>query len=31
MDELAYATGTDPIELRLINYTDERPELEGKP
>ncbi|GJE29329.1 xanthine dehydrogenase family protein molybdopterin-binding subunit [Methylobacterium organophilum] len=30
MDELAYATGQDPIALRLVNYTDEDP-TEGKP
>jgi xanthine dehydrogenase YagR molybdenum-binding subunit len=30
MDELAYATGVDPIELRLRNYTD-IDEVEGKP
>ncbi len=30
MDELAAATGTDPIELRLINYTESDP-IEGKP
>jgi xanthine dehydrogenase YagR molybdenum-binding subunit len=29
MDELAYATGVDPIELRLRNYTD-RDENSGK-
>ncbi|MDP4005281.1 xanthine dehydrogenase family protein molybdopterin-binding subunit [Methylobacterium sp. NEAU K] len=30
MDELAVETGKDPIELRLINYTDSDP-VEGKP
>lgn len=30
MDELAVATGKDPIELRLINYTDREP-IEDKP
>ncbi|MDP4022037.1 xanthine dehydrogenase family protein molybdopterin-binding subunit [Methylobacterium sp. NEAU 140] len=30
MDELAYATGQDPIALRLVNYTDRDP-VEDKP
>lgn len=30
MDELAYATGIDPLELRLINYTETDPS-ENKP
>jgi len=30
MDELAYATGADPIELRLRNYADVEP-ISGKP
>lgn len=30
MDELAQATGKDPIEIRLINYTDRDP-VEDKP
>lgn len=30
MDELAYALGVDPVELRLKNYTDADPE-DGKP
>lgn len=30
MDELAYAAGIDPLELRLINYSD-RQEMQDKP
>ncbi|HEY7297503.1 MAG TPA: xanthine dehydrogenase family protein molybdopterin-binding subunit [Xanthobacteraceae bacterium] len=30
MDELAYAAGIDPLELRLINYSD-LDQIEGKP
>jgi xanthine dehydrogenase YagR molybdenum-binding subunit len=30
MDELAYAANIDPLELRLVNYSD-RDQLEGKP
>ena len=30
MDELAYAAGLDPLELRLINYSD-RDQIEDKP
>jgi xanthine dehydrogenase YagR molybdenum-binding subunit len=30
MDELAYAAGVDPLELRLINYSD-RDQIEDKP
>jgi xanthine dehydrogenase YagR molybdenum-binding subunit len=30
MDELAYAVGIDPLELRLVNYSD-RDQIEGKP
>ncbi|MGU3421863.1 xanthine dehydrogenase family protein molybdopterin-binding subunit [Methylobacterium sp. D54C] len=31
MDELAYATGLDPIELRLRNYAESDATAEGKP
>jgi xanthine dehydrogenase YagR molybdenum-binding subunit len=30
MDELAYAAGIDPLELRLVNYSD-RDQIEDKP
>ncbi len=31
MDELAYATGVDPLALRLLNYTETDPDQHGKP